>query len=249
MSLPPTDMRRPHSLSLTGSHAVLHGTPDCRVRVRDRDWREALRELFAFHREQYENRKLRVRLQLGQDHARIAIMTVDEPAGLGSVPSAQHAALVNTWAADMLHLDPTEQIVRWKPLADARQVLVSCVDRLLTEELEGVCAQAGVHLASCRPAVLCAVQAAEQLFARGAARDLTLIWTEDGEALGRHGVVQLLRFQNRRLAGTWRGWLSPEDGQDDAALEAVLSHFEPRGTAADAVRARIHWPPASGTTE
>jgi hypothetical protein len=223
-------MRPLVALSLTGSHVVLDGEQRVSVPVHAAAWRGGVAEALALSRAREPKARFDVAALLGFEHARVALMTIDQPGGLTSIPAANHEKLVQAWCAETLHLLPPEQVIRWRALADPRKVLVSCVMRSLAQALEAACRDAGARLASCRPAVMTAMETPH--------RDTVLIWTEDAEIGARHAVVQLLRFGDRRLTGVWRGWLP-----DDEELEAMASRFESEtgGTVA-ATRFRQHWP-------
>lgn len=203
------------------------------------NWRGALAQALSIGRGGNPKVKLEVSAQLGLDHARVAMMTVAQPGGLMSMPATRHEAFVHAWAEQMLHVEPLEQVIRWHALADPRHVLVSCVRRAIAEDLRAVCEEAGAPLASCRPAVLMAVQPPGD-----APRELTVVWTEDGDDERRHGAVQLLRFRGRRLTASWRGWVPPSESEGD--LEGMVARFESEtGEADEIARARVHWPPAA----
>lgn len=232
-------MRSHVSLSLTGSHVVLHGAQEARARVKDADWRAVLAKVLELCRSRKPQAKLDIQAQLGMDHARVAIMTVDQPGGFASLPAEKHEMLVHAWAADMLHVATHAQVIRWRALADPQKILVSCVDRAIVHELQQACDEARAELSSCRPAIFAAMRAAERQL-----QDHTVIWTEDGSDGARHGTVQLLRFRGRGLTASWRGWL-PVDRTDEG-LDTMVSRFESAtGGALNGPRARMHWPTAA----
>ena len=223
-------MRSQVSISLMSACVMVNA--EHVVPVQDSQWRAALVEaLMPFTNSD-------VQAQLGLDHARIAMMTVDMQGGLASLPAAKQQSFVQAWAADMLHVDAHEQVIRWRALADARKVLVSCVHRQIVEDLELACNEAGVRLFSCRPAVLSTMDSVKAL----EFGEVTVVWTEGAPAAARNGAVQLLGFHDERLYRCWRGW-APADED----IEAIVSRFnaadEAQGRAA---RVNIHWPSAAG---
>jgi hypothetical protein len=222
-------MRTQVSLSVMGSCIAVHGKQA--VPVRDGQWRAALTEALApFSRAD-------VQAQLGFDHARVAVMTVDRPGGLGSLPVAKQESFVQAWATDMLHVVPHEHVVRWRMLADTRKVLVSCVRREIVDDLGFACKEAGARLTSCRPAVLSVMESVRAL----PSAPITVVWTEGFAQAARHNAVQLLRFRARQLQRCWRGWLPA-----DADIDTTVARFDASDeTSAAGARLNIHWPAAA----
>jgi hypothetical protein len=221
-------MRARISLSLMGSCVVLnaeHDTP-----IRDDQWRGALAEVLA------PFQKSDIEAQLGFDHARVAVMTVDRPGGLTSLPAAKQASFVQAWATDMLRVTPDEQVIRWRALADPRKVLVSCVRRQIVEDLELACKDTGVQLASCRPAVMAAMESVKVV----SSKHVTIVWTEGPPTAQRHSAVQLLRFHDERLQRSWRGWVP-----SDEDIDAVVTRFDASEEVTPAARVNLHWPTAA----
>lgn len=213
------------SLSLTSSHVQL-GTGQV-FAVQPGQWRGALAQVLS----PFE--KADAQVQLGFNHARVALMTVDLPDGLSALPAVKREGFIHAWCAEMLHVMPQEQIVRWRALADPRHVLVSCVRREIAEDIEQACKQAGVRLASCRPAVLSAMDAVRS---QGSASTI-IVWTEGAAGAARHGTVQMLRFRGHHLTRSWRGWVTTDVGLEVARFAAAV------GEDAPGERMDIHWPP------
>jgi hypothetical protein len=191
-------------------------------------------------------RGLNFDVQLGLDHARIGLMTLEGMTATALTAEARES-YAQAWVAQMLHLDPEAQIIRWQVLADAHKLLVSCVDRRVFDTVNAFAIQHGLRFASCRPAILSAVGARQARARRAAAlpRALTVVWTEAGADAERSPSVQLLRFEGSQLWSTWRGWIprSSLRGGNDTMLEGALRRFQTRhmAQAEDAVT-HLHWP-------
>jgi hypothetical protein len=185
---------------------------------------------------------LELEVQLGLTHAHIGLMVLDDVAAT-ALTAATRETFAQAWVARMLHLDPARQIVRWQILADPRKLLISCVDRNLFEALGEFAQRRRYRFSSCRPALLSTIAAQRQ---NESASALTIVWTEPGTSAARSSSVQLLRFENRQLTATWRGWAPLVVEGVDSALEGALRRFGARHSAqADETVKRLHWPALS----
>jgi hypothetical protein len=162
-----------------------------------------------------------------------------------ALPAATREAYAQAWVMQMLHLNPATQIIRSQSLADAHKMLISCVDRTVFDALQTFSQRHGLRFASCRPAVLSALTgprgAGNQ--SENALAALTVVWTEPGAETARGNCIQLLRFKDRQLTASWRGWAPLVTEGPDAALEGALKRFQARHAAdtGDVVK-HLHWP-------
>jgi hypothetical protein len=215
------------------------------INVEQGRWLAALTEALSLSRSLNgtSSQSIEADVELGLSHSRVGIMTVDQPDGILSVPSAKRDMYVQTWAEQMLHVSAQEQIIRWHAQVDPRHVLVSCVGRTIAADLAQACGAAGVRLMSCRPAVLSCFPAVQE-FAPPEQLDFTVVWTEFAAPRLRYSAIQLLRFRNRRLADSWRGWVPPiGDLAADEALDAAAARFAAHhGVSSAEPCAGMRWP-------
>jgi hypothetical protein len=230
------------ALSLTAAGVVLKAPRADAVRVAAGagQWRAAIDAAIAKWREKVPGRKAEIHAGLGFDSARVALMTVDGPRGLLSLPKTAHLTLVRSWVADMLHVDPDSNVLRWQAMSDPRQVLVSCVDAQALQDIESACADTGIRVSSCRPAVLDVLDSIREL--RGAGTDdVSVACTEEAAADTRHATAQFFRFKAKRLHACWRGWV-PCAEEEDGELARAHDRFDESTGGTGARRASRHWP-------
>lgn len=195
---------------------------------------------------------LDLEVQLGLDHAQIGVMVL-EAISATSLASSTCEAYTRAWVQQMLHLDPETQVIRWQILADARKLLISCIDRHVFDALNDASLQHGLRFVSCRPAVLSAVSEARKVAEDdlAARRALTIAWTEAAAGASRSSSVQLLRFEGKQVSSSWRGWLPSPSRTDvsDNTLEGAIRRFQAQNLAeaGEAVK-RLHWPSLAGDT-
>lgn len=211
------------------------------------DLRSRLKQAMADLISSYDGRLngLQFEVRLGLDHARIGLMVLEDVAAT-ALSGGTREAYAQAWVKQMLHLDPDTQVIRWQVMADARKLLISCVDRPVFETLRDLALEHRLRFVSCRPAVLSAIGAQQEVKAASkASRGLTVVWTEAGVDAVRSQSVQLLRFEGARLSSAWRGWVpsSPDSNGGDEALEGATHRFLAHNLAQpdDAV-SHVHWP-------
>lgn len=215
------------------------------IDVEDGRWLDALTQALSLSRSLHtpSRRHTEAEVELGLSHCRVAIMSIDQSDGILSVPTAKRDLYVHRWAEQTLHVAAQEQIIRWRALPDPHHVLVSCISRSIAEDVARACVTAGVRLMSCRPALLSCIPAAGQS-APAQSSDSTVVWTEFAVASMRYSAVQLLRFQNRRLAASWRGWVPPAgDLTADETLDAAAARFAAHhGVSPGELYVKMRWP-------
>lgn len=165
--------------------------------------------------------------QLGQAYARLDLLELAEGAQLPGAVNLTDTFL-QAWAAQRWQLDPATQVIRSQVQAGSAKRLVSCVDRVVLNELEAFARQHQLRFMRCRPALLDALDQQVQAAKSGAVHQgaRILVWTEQARAARRSPVVQLLRFEGAQLQALWRGWLPPEASADaDDALEGAKRRF------------------------
>lgn len=192
----------------------------------------------------FAGRDTTLEVQLGQDHARVGLLPLDESVQthLGAVTGE---ALIHAWVRQCMRLDPTSQIVRWTVLPRRNHALVTCVPVTVMRALESFSMQAQLRFTSCKPAILKLLNAYDQ---EGGRHDrvgaLTIVCTEGIEITQRSSTVQLLRLQGRSLVSAWRGWVPPtHSGDSDIALHGALRRFQLAAQGqANETAVQWHWP-------
>lgn len=186
-------------------------------------------------------RGLTLEVLLGLQDAHLGLMALDATAGMPSASAGD--AYAQAWVRQMLHTDPQDWVVRWKPARHGHALVVSCVNAQLVASLQTFCGAHGLRFASCRPAVALALSQAP---ARPAGDAIT-VWTEAGPGGLRAPRVQMLRLAQGELVRSWRGWVPPpRAGEEDAALAQMVRRFAAQAHGAPEQHAPpvrfMHWP-------
>ncbi len=200
---------------------------------------------------------LNLEVHLGLSHTRLGLLFLAD-ANTSSVTASVGDAYTKAWVGQMWNVDPATQVIRWQVLGNKQKLLISCVDRQVFDGLDAFSRQHGLRFASCKPALLTALNNHEQQIeasntsTMGAA---TLVWTEASSTARRSGLVQLLRYEGAQLQALWRGWLTPPESMEgpDDALEGAIRRFMAchQARPGDFLRHQ-HWPvlvPASRALE
>lgn len=179
----------------------------------------------------------RLQVEIGMRDARLGVLRMTSP-DQRPVPSALLRTYVEGSVRQMLHLDPGEQVLRWRVLRDPRHVLVSCVDRSSLAALTQFAAAHELRFTSCIPAAMLSVRQGRRLGAR------TLLWTE-GVGGRRDEALQVFRFEHGHPVAAWRGWAPAREpaAASDRELQEALRRFQAvhaPGVADEALH--THWP-------
>lgn len=192
-------------------------------------------------------------VQLGLAHARLGLLQLPQE---GDAPSK--AAVIDgfarAWIQQMWGMDPATQIIRWDWVGDSSDILLSCIDRAVFDELQAICRRHGLRFVSCKPAVLNALDSPHaptgkrHIAATESAAETTLVWTEPSSSARRASLVQLLHCTGSQPKALWRGWLPAPSSSDepDEALHGAIRRF----TAASRLPANtplefMHWAQAA----
>lgn len=219
---------------------ALGSTPVALVQALDQAWQSLQRKLGG------SVRGAVLEAQLGLSYSRLGLL---EPADGAALPRAANPvnAFLQGWVAQRWQLDPNTQVIRSQVLAGSAKRLVSCVDRVVLDELQAFARQHRLRFTRCKPALLEALdqqaQRAKSATGLGAS---TLVWTEQASTARRSPVVQLLRFEGAQLQSLWRGWLPApvlaEEGADEALEGAKRRFLACHRAGMDEVVRCQHWP-------
>lgn len=186
-------------------------------------------------------------VHLGLTHTRLGLLFLAD-AHLASITSRVGDAYTQAWVGQMWNIDPASQIIRWQMLENRQKLLISCVDRQLFEGLEAFSRRHSIRFASCKPALLTALNEVDRqsdIAGDSATGATTLIWTEASITARRSSVVQLLRYEGAQLQALWRGWVTPptsSDGPDDALQGAIRRFLACHQSLPGEVLRYRHWP-------
>jgi hypothetical protein len=210
----------------------------------------------AKHRQ--ASKKADLSVQLGLAHARLGLVPLVQDGGTHLTKEAIDS-YTQAWVGQMWSLDPATQIIRWEASEAGEQVLISCIDRGVYEELESFAHRHSLRFLSCTPAVLHEVHlaapeprgksSAEQQSAQG----VITVWTEPSSTGQRTPLVQLIHHLDSQPQALWRGWLPKQESSDapDDALQGALRRFMaankvPSNTAVKWVHLRHQLPSGPG---
>lgn len=187
--------------------------------------------------------RVRLEAQLGLAHAAFGFLRLGDT-DARTLPFEIQQTYVHAWIRGVLHLDPSAQLVRWQVQVAGKSLLVSCVSRNTFETLQAFCSDHRMTFASCLPAALDFARAQRN---RDAA---TIVWTEGLEG-AREGRVQMLRFDDRGLCATWRGWIPPSPhGGSEEEVRAAARRFEAcHGGEGTGPHIHLCWPACALSTE
>ena len=220
---------------------ALGSTPVARVQALDQAWQSLQRKLGG------SVQGAVLEAQLGLSYSRLGLLELADGAALPRAANPAEAFL-QAWVAQRWQLDPSTQVIRSQGLAGSAKRLVSCVDRVVLDELQAFARQHRLRFTRCKPALLDALDQHAQHVKSGAAGlgASTLVWTEQASTARRSPVVQLLRFEGAQLQALWRGWLPApvlaEDGADEPLEGAKRRFLACHRAGVDEVVRQQHWP-------
>lgn len=172
-------------------------------------------------------------VQLGLAHARLGLVPLVKE---GSTHPSKEAvdSYLRAWVEQMWSLDPATQIIRWEATEAGDQVLISCIESGVYEELESFSHRHGLRFVSCTPAVLSAARPGPPQPRSGpsaatqSAESAVTVWSEPSSAGQRIPLVQLIHHLGAQPQALWRGWLPPTHESRDApdvAIQGALRRF------------------------
>ncbi|MDB5870675.1 MAG: hypothetical protein JWQ07_117 [Ramlibacter sp.] len=199
---------------------------------------DSLAAAFASTCERENLRGLAFEVRLGLDFARVGLMPVEGIAAKASSDAAMQT-YIDAWVRHMLRLDPASQVTRWQLLADGRNLLISCIDRVVVDALDALATRQGMRLTSCRPAMLSMTVGGIRKDAGG-----TIVLTEAGKHSHRSSLVQMMQLQRGQIVRVWRGWIPyATPTAADVSLDSAVRRFNatPPG-APDVPVEHVRWP-------
>jgi hypothetical protein len=192
-----------------------------------------------------------IEVVLGPSLSHVGILEMTSDGGT-KLSEADKNSYVQAWILQTWAIQPDECVVRYVPISGGNRYLVTCVERYIVDAIDTLCAQEGLRLSSCKPAMAKHLAAlvntgSQTAVINGAGESQAVhhsVFIECNLSGGRANVVHFLTLNRSAPTSIIRMWLpNPRDGSKETGIAEVVQRLHAQYRSLDAKKLDlVSWP-------